>query len=197
MVKCSVDHAYGGDVPSGEPAFDGALVVLTGSGAKGLDPPPRAPYYYTQGFLLCRDGHSSDPAPVLRSVAYDVNVEPLEIRPIIRRIPDGGQRKGVPGVWTPIIDMVGRPGDVGFEARGDFSTDFDGTRVTLPCDESNDPESELMELDIVMKVPREGADIDGFTITYEIDGDEHDLHVPWRMIGCGTEVGREWCTSPS
>jgi len=194
LTGCSTASVDGEGGPPAEPAATGALVVRTEAGSKAAYAPSHSPYFYTQGFLICREGGSSEVAPVLRSVSFNTRLKPLEVQPVIRRIPEEADRDGPPGGWSPILDALGKPG--AFEdtpVRGDFSYDFDGTRVTESCADASESWSAKMELEIVMNVPKEGADIDGFTISYDIGDKSHEVHVPWRMVGCGTETDREMC----
>lgn len=181
--------------PTHEPAAAGALVVLTEPGSKGAYAPSKAPYYYTQGFLICRDDSApADAVPVLRSVSFNTKVEPLDVKPVIRRIPEESERTGPPDGWTPILDAIGKPGSFDTPVLGDFSDDVEGTEVTASCNDAAESGSAKMELEVVMKVPKTGADIDGFTITYDVDDQSHEVHVPWRMFGCGTKIDRELCS---
>ena len=181
--------------PSREPSADGALVVLTEPGSKGAYAPSKTPYYYTQGFLICRDDSApADAVPVLRSVSFNTEVEPLDVKPVIRRIPEERERTGPPDGWTPNLDAIGKPGSFDTPVLGDFSDDFDGTEVTVSCGEAAESGSAKMELEVVMKVPKAGADIDGFTIRYDVDDQRHEVHVPWRIFGCGTKIDRELCS---
>lgn len=198
LSACTSESPVGGDgSPTGDSAPEGSLVVLTESGSHAAYAPKRSPYYYTHGFLICRDGGSGDEPLFLRSVSYNVNLQPLEVKPAIRRIPEEIDRRGPDSEWTPILGLLGRPGAFdNWTVRGDFSYDFDGTEVTASCEDASEFDSAKMELEIVMKVPKAGADIDGFTITYEVNGEDYDVHVPWRLTGCGSEVDPEICTPP-
>lgn len=149
-------------------------------------------------FLICHDnGGPADDVPVLRSVSDNTKLEPLEVKPVIRTIPEESQRKGPPDGWTPILDALGRPGAFDTPVRGFFSYDFDGTEVTATCEDADESGSAKMELEIVMKVAKQGADIDGFTIIYDMGGESHRLHVPWRMVGCGSETDPGMCAPPT
>ena len=197
LSGCTTDSP-GDDESPAEPAFDGALVVLTEAGSQSVNAPARSPYYYTHGFLICRDGAASgDEVPVLRSVTYNETLKPLDVQPVIRRIPKAAERKPPGEGWTPIMGLLGKPGAFdNFVVRGEFSDDFDGTKVTASCDDAQESDSAKMELDVVMKVPKAGSDIDGFTISYDIGSETHKVRVPWRMVGCGTEADREMCGPP-
>jgi hypothetical protein len=177
---------------------DDALVVLTDAGSKVMYAPKRRPYFFTHGFVICRKGGVHGERPILRSISFNVKLKPLKVVPTIRRIPPAaGRTTGAREDWAPIGGLLGRPGDFdNWTVRGDYSSKFDGTKVTTRCDDSSDPNGALMELEIVMKVPPAGSDIDGFTISYEIRGVAHRLLVPWRMVGCGPKVDRELCTPP-
>ena len=171
----------------------GHLSASTLPGAKYVWRPRRAPFFVTHGFVLCRDGEGHDTDLTLDRVAFTARLEPLEAWPVVRTVPAAAHRDGAPGDWAPIGSTYGRPGAFADAVRGLFTEDIRGTRVDETCAGADDPDDARTELDIVVHVPAEGSDIDGFTIYYRIDGRSYELAVPWRMVGCGSRTRMPEC----
>lgn len=179
------------------PGEGGPLSASVVPGMKAVYAPRRTPYYFTHGsFILCSQEEDRDaPRPVLKGIDFNIRTAPLTIDPVLREVPVKSERRGPPFDWSPIGGVIGRPGNFpGFKVRGEFSTHFAGTKVEESCSDRTDPDAGFLELEIVMKVGKAGADVNGFTIRYEFGSQQHELLVPWRMVGCGSEVARRLCS---
>lgn len=177
---------------------EGPLAPPAGGGVVALEAPARAPYSFTVGsFTLCRDDDAETGPPVLDSVDFDVRVAPLRVQPVVRTIPAEDEMTCRRFHYSPIGVLRGRPPHLhDFDARGTFSTELAGTVVDPLCSDRDDPGTTSMELLVVMKVPRGGSDVRGFTIDYHVGDRDYAVQVPWRMIGCGARVARDLCSVP-
>lgn len=182
------------DTSNGEDVV-GSLSVPVAPGMKAVYAPRHVPYYYTHGsFVLCNSGTEGSESPVLEAIEFNTTVPPLAISTVIRSVPPKSQRRGSPFDWSPLGGVLGRPGHFpGFKLRGKLSAEFQGTRISNSCAEREDLSAGFTELLVVMKVGGSGSDVDGFTISYSAAGRSEEVAVPWRMVGCGSEIARKLC----
>lgn len=165
----------------------GPLSASTGGGTSSLFAPGDMTWYGSFGsMLLC--ARTPGQKITLRDVAFDAEVEPLDVTPYLRIVgPDEVEGDG--NARDTIGTAVGEPPNLygGERLPGTFTTEIAGHEISHSCDELG-PDSGYTELIIVMKNDERGGYLLGVSITYTAGGDDYILDTDWNMVGCGSAI---------
>lgn len=182
---------------------DGPLSATLVSGGNAAYAPDVVPWRVSFGhFVLCTTDPEAD--IVVQDLDHDATVPPRDVEVYVRHVDPGVvPRRGIASEHQPFYSSLGSPprfdepySDTPRPPVGTFSEWAGDLRVSQPCSRSRERVHGYTELVFVLEVGRRGAQVDGFTLDYVADGEQHRLRVPWTMIGCGDAITEPYDCEP-
>lgn len=182
---------------------DGPLSATLSSGGNAVYAPDVVPWRVSFGhFVLCTADPDAD--LVVQDLDYAITVPPRHVEVYVRTVEAGVVPPGnIASKHQPFYSSLGSPprfkeaySDVDRPPVGTFSEWTGDLRVSQPCSKSRERVHGYTELVFVLEVGRRGAQVDGLTLDYVADGEQHRLRVPWTMIGCGDAITEPYDCSP-
>lgn len=188
-------------IPSQEPGVehsvpnnampDGPLSAQSGGGASVImEPPSVSRRTGTFGaFLLCTQ--DDDAAPVIDSIRFDVQPEPISVEAWFRHVPASAERQEpTDSGWNPYASVMGSPPEFTPQDKplGIFTRDLPNP-ITAKCSESS-PQSGFIELMTALTVDRSGAMVRHTYVDYHVGDTEYTLTINWKNGICGPALNK-------
>lgn len=193
VVALSMVGGCAGSESRPKPSASGPLSIELSDGGSSLSFPGRAPWDASFGSaILCTDAGRE---VILESVKYQARTSPAAITPILRFVPEQGDRtRG--GEWEPVGARLGKPGHFVSAPQtlsGTLTNKVKGFAVRGDCGAVPETDS-YTELLTVMRIGKSGGWVDGIAITYRSGGKSYKATSNWNYIACGTATaGSDAC----